>query len=65
MKTHTYIHTTNIIHTEQAIFIYLGTHTHIHSHMCVTMINEKEAIGLKENKKKSMWDVLKEEIRGK
>lgn len=41
------------------LYIYLGIYTCIHIHRCVTAINEKKAINLKENRR-GIWENLEE-----
>lgn len=48
---HTYKST---IQTEEVVFIYVGLYMDIHMYMYVTIINEKEAINLKEEKESCM-----------
>lgn len=49
------IHTSNVIWTEQVVFMYVGTHTNIH----VTILKEKQVLNLKD-RKKGTWERLEE-----
>lgn len=53
------MHTTNIILTEQVVFMYLGTHT------TKTTIKEKEAMNLNENKEVYMEGFKGRKRKGK
>ena len=54
-RVHTYIHTCNIIETEQVVFMYLGTYTYTqtYTHMYVTIINEKRGLEFEREKEEA------------